>query len=98
MMCRPYSKPEGRSRESGMESGDCGMGSGLRKGVRQRSFFEDEYTTSTGVVGVGIEYGNVSIEHESLTSVHRFHKVHSPSAGLHVGQWSHSPCCPPSPL
>jgi NIMA (never in mitosis gene a)-related kinase len=52
---RPYSKPEGRSREPGMESGDSSMGSGLRKGVRQRSFFEDEYTASTGVVGCGME-------------------------------------------
>lgn len=40
-MSRPYSKPEGRSRESGMESTDSSMGSGLRKGVRQRSFFAD---------------------------------------------------------
>ena len=51
--CRPYSKPEGRGTESGMESRSAEsamMGSGLRKGVRQRSFFEDEYSTVTGEV------------------------------------------------
>ena len=48
---RPYSKPDGRASESGMESGTADsamMGSGLRKGLRQRSFFEDEYSTVTG--------------------------------------------------
>jgi serine/threonine protein kinase len=47
---RPYSKPEGRRSDSGVETGtESGMmGSGLRKGVRQRSFFEDEYSTATG--------------------------------------------------
>ena len=35
-----------------MESDSGMIGSGLRKGVRQRSFFEDEYSTATGEVRV----------------------------------------------
>ena len=37
-----------------METADVtssSMGSGLRKGLRQRSFFEDEYSTGIGEVG-----------------------------------------------
>ena len=61
-LLRPYSKPEGRRSESGAETGgtESGMmGSGLRKGVRQRSFFEDEYSTVTGEVGGAI--GNCDV-------------------------------------
>ena len=62
----PYSKPEGRRSDSGVETGtESGMmGSGLRKGVRQRSFFEDEYSTATGEVGVNRQrsVGNLTSE------------------------------------
>ena len=53
-VCRPYSKPVGGGRDSGMETSDPSMGSGLRKGLRQRSFFEDEYSTGPGEVCVHV--------------------------------------------
>lgn len=71
------------------------MCSGLRKGLRQRSFFEDEYSTVCGEVSIT---NFSSLPNSLLLSppVHRQHQVCTPSTGVHVGWWDN--CAPRSTL